>query len=281
MLVDAEALTFRDLVQADTPAALALCRASHWNQVERDWRHFLNLSPNGCRGAQAGGRVVGTVTTVRYDPGMAWVGMLLVDPALRGRGIGTALLDESLRLLHDVPTVWLDATLAGYPLYRNRGFEEDSRLARMECLAPRMPPFDSGVTALETIHPVASLDRQVFGAERDFHLEWLRGGLPECALTIGEHGGYALARRGEHFLHIGPVVAPDAAHAERLLATCLRRDAGRPVIVDATLHQPEWRARLQALGFTEQRAFIRMRKGPPGHKRPHAWEYAIIGPEFG
>jgi GNAT superfamily N-acetyltransferase len=279
VLVGAEAVTFRNLVHSDMPRALELCRASHWNQVERDWRHLLRFSPNGCRGALVEGRVAGTVSTVRYGTGMAWIGMLLVDPAHRGRGIGTALLDEALRLLRDVPTVWLDATPAGYPLYRNRGFEEDSRLVRMECLAPLTPPLDRKVILLKTVDALGSRDREVFGANRRFHLEWLLEGLPACARSI--EYGYVLARQGERFLHIGPVVAPELFSAERLIVACLRYGAGRPAIVDATLHDPEWRQRLRHLGFTEQRGFVRMRKGPAADKRPHPWEYAIMGPEFG
>lgn len=272
---------FRDLVDADIPAALGLCRASHWNQVDRDWAHFLRLNPHGCRGAEVDGRLAGTVTTVRYEPDLAWIGMVLVDPAERGRGIGTALLHESLRLLRDVPSVWLDATAAGYGLYTKLGFEEDSRLARMECLTPPAPPLDPDVEPLRTADAVAGLDRDVFGADRGFHLRWMLDGFPAAAWTLPQHTGYALARRGERFLHVGPIVAPDPAAAGKLLAACLRQSGGRPVIVDATLHHPEWRARLEALGFTEQRAFIRMWKGSAGQKRPHAWEHAILGPEFG
>lgn len=225
--------------------------------------------------------MVGTVTTVRYEPALAWIGMVLVDPAHRGHGIGTALLDESLHLLSDVPTVGLDATPAGYSLYRNRGFEEDSRLSRMQCLSPPIPAPDSSVGPVATLEAVASIDRQVFGADRRFHLEWLRDGLPALVLKLGESSAYAFARRGARFLHVGPVVAPDSAGAARLLAACLRQAAGQPVIIDATLHHPEWRQRLEAVGFTEQRPFIRMRKGPAPAKQPHPWEYAIMGPEFG
>lgn len=257
---------------------MSLSRASHWNQTPRDWQHFLRLSPHGCRGVEVGGRLIGTVATVRYQPNIAWIGMVLVDPAERGHGIGTALLKESLRLLQDVDTVWLDATPAGYGLYRKLGFEEDSRLLRMQSDNPAVTPHDD-VLPLTTFEAAATRDYQVFGADRRFHLDWLAEGAPSGAWTLD--GGYVFARRGDRFLHIGPIVAPDAATAERLLAACLNHNRGKPAIVDATLRDPEWRARLEGLGFAEQRPFIRMRLGPAGMKQQHPWEYAILGPEFG
>lgn len=274
-------LTFRDLVRADIPTALALCRASRWNQVARDWEHFLRLSPGGCRGAEVDGRLVGTVTTVRYEPGFAWIGMVLVDPEFRGRGVGTALLEEALRLPRDVTTVWLDATPAGYGLYRKLGFEEDSRLVRMECTVPLMPMTGTSIEPLAAVDVVTSLDRRVFGGERAFHLEWMLEGCPRRAWMTAEMDGFVCARTGENFLHVGPLVAPDPATAATLLAASGSHAEGKPVIVDATTLHPEWLDRLSALGFREQRPFIRMRKGPAAGKLPHPFEFAILGPEFG
>ncbi|QOY91260.1 GNAT family N-acetyltransferase [Paludibaculum fermentans] len=277
----ADSITIRRLLPGDIPTGLRLCRASRWNQVERDWAHFLQLSPQGCLGAQVDDRIVGTVATVRYEPDMAWIGMVLVDPSARGRGIGTVLLNESLELLRDVPSVWLDATAAGYGLYKNRGFEEDSRLVRMECLAPPLSAIDQALLPLTSPGAIGELDRSIFGAARRFHLAWLIEGCPECAWTLPGNSGYVMARHGEHFLQIGPVVAPDPPAAELLVKAALRHAQGRPVVIDATLHDPAWRQRLEALGFLEQRDFVRMRKGPAGSKLPHPWEYAIVGPEFG
>ncbi len=271
-----KAVTFRDLTRADIPQGLRLCRASRWNQVERDWEHLLQLSPAGCRGAEIDGRIAGTVTTVRYQPGLAWVGMLLVNPEQRGRGIGTALLEESLRLLQDVPTVWLDATPAGYEIYRKFGFVEDSSVARMECLSPGVSKPALDVMLLADTGALAALDRKVFGGDRRFHLNWLPNG---CVLP--EQSGYAFVRPGENFAHIGPLVAPDVGAAQQLLQASLDAYPGRAVITDVPRHQQHWITALEALGFREQRGFLRMRRGPAAEKHPHASEYAILGPEFG
>src|SRR5512141_2083245 len=82
-----ESLAIRRMEAADIPAGIRLCRISGWNQQERDWSRFLTLEPDGCFVACTGGQVCGTATTLRYGERLGWIGMVLVDPEQRGRGI--------------------------------------------------------------------------------------------------------------------------------------------------------------------------------------------------
>ena len=79
------AVEIRLLFEADIPAAMQLKEAAAWNQTEADWRRLLSMEPNGCFGAVKEGRLVGTTTTTTYD-GLAWIGMVLVEPQQRRRG---------------------------------------------------------------------------------------------------------------------------------------------------------------------------------------------------
>ena len=73
------------MTDADIDAGLRLCRASGWNQLESDWRLFLECNPGGCRVVETEGRVAGTVATLRYEDRFSWISMLLVDPEMRRR----------------------------------------------------------------------------------------------------------------------------------------------------------------------------------------------------
>ena len=117
----------------DIPAGLRLCRLANWNQVAADWQFFLDSSPYGCRVAEddAGG-VIGTVTTIAYGGAFAWIGMVLVDPQHRRRGVGTRLLKEALDVIGDAMTARLDATPAGRAVYTPLGFCDEYELQRME-----------------------------------------------------------------------------------------------------------------------------------------------------
>ena len=63
---------------------------------------------------------------------VAWIAMMLVDEAFRGRGIGRALMDRALEHVDSrgIPTVRLDATPLGQPLYEKLGFAPQFEVAR-------------------------------------------------------------------------------------------------------------------------------------------------------
>lgn len=281
-------ICYRSMVAADVPAGLELCRAARWNQTARDWELFLNLSPRGCRVAVKDQRVIGTVATVRYEDRFSWVGMVLVAPAERGRGVGARLMTEALDVLEGMPSVRLDATPAGHPVYHKLDFVDEYRLSRMEAVVVSDGLMQSGNPARpmtrEDLPAVAIFDREVFGADRRVTLGWLLDGAPEYAWVVEERGqivGYTFGRRGFNFEHLGPVIAEDQRIARQLVAACLSRQSGRRFILDASHHETGWRAWLESIGFHEQRPFIRMfyRTNPFPGLPPK--QFGILGPEFG
>ena len=275
------------MVEADIADGLRLCRASGWNQTARDWEQFLRLTPGGASVAERDGRVIATVATMRYDTRFAWIGMVLVDPAERGRGVGTRMLDEGLALVADVSLAGLDATPAGYPLYVKRGFREEYRIVRLQGTPPERLPSPAAAVRpmLATDLPsVCAYDEWVFGAERAAMLHWMLDGAPELAWVIEPEGrlaGYTFGRLGHLFQHVGPIVADDERAAAALVTACLGGHASMPSVIDAPRRSGGWLQVLAGLGFTEQRPLTRMSRGEgrlPGHPER---TFAILGPEFG
>jgi GNAT superfamily N-acetyltransferase len=289
-------VTLRAMRVTDIEAGLRLCRLSHWNQEADDWAQFLRLQPDGAVVAERDGAVIGSVATLRLGHALAWVAMVLVDPAARGQGIGMALLHRGLELVQDVPLVGLDATPAGQRLYVKLGFRSQCALTRLERpalpnrTAPDRPPTGP-VPADVALRPLASgdwdwvsaLDHQTCGYLRLPMLQWLATRAPRYAWVeqSGDGIGFALGRPGHRFEHVGPVVATSPTVARRLVARCLAEVGTRPVIIDAPDAQPGWHAWLHTVGFTTQRPFSRMYRGVPtvpacGHDL-----FASIGAEFG
>jgi GNAT superfamily N-acetyltransferase len=293
-------IVFRTMHPPDIEAGLRLCRSARWNQTSRDWEMFLKLNPAGCRVAVKDETVIGTVTTVRYEDRFSWIGMVLVDPAERGQGIGTRLISEALDVLKDMPSIKLDATPAGCEVYRKLNFVDEYRLSRMEKAAPcdglMQPGNPARPMTKGDLPAIAIFDRQVFGAERRMILEWMFDGAPEYAWVIeqegqegqegrGEQGGqvagYTFGRHGFNFEHLGPVVAHDQQTARRLVEACVRRQADRKFILDASHYEPDWRVWLESIGFREQRPFIRMFYRDNPHPGLPPKQFGILGPEFG
>lgn len=278
----------RQMAPADVDAGLRLCRASGWNQLESDWRCFLDWNPRGCRVAVSDEVVVGTVATLRFEERFSWISMLLVDPAMRGRGIGSALLRDALHLLEDVETVRLDASPAGRAVYERHGFLDEYPLVRMRALAPVLAsdaaPSGPRPMAWSDLPRILDFDRAVFGADRGALLHRLYRTAPEYAFVAGLAGGmlgYSFGRHGFRAEHLGPVVATDEGVARGLVSICLARNQGRQFSLDAPQHSGTWSRWLESLGFVAERPFVRMFRGSnawPGMPRR---QFAIAGPEFG
>src|SRR5438552_875414 len=88
----------RPMTAADLPLGLRLSHQAGWNQTEADWKRLFACQPDGCFVAEWDGTPVGTTTTAIFGE-VAWVAMVLVDEAARGRGVGTALVGHALEFL--------------------------------------------------------------------------------------------------------------------------------------------------------------------------------------
>jgi ribosomal protein S18 acetylase RimI-like enzyme len=283
-------LNLRPIGEEDLPFAMWLKEAAGWNQTEEDWRNFISFRPEGCFLAWDGDRRAGTVTTIVYQGTLGWVGMVLVAPELRGRGIGTALLGAALKTLEDVETVKLDATALGRRIYTPLGFL-DERVLERRVRAPASPlaaplPEESRVRPLVDgdLPAVLALDREAFGRSREQLLEAWRGKAPQYARAFEESGrvrGFCLGRPGSRREHLGPLIAEDFGIARALLLSALRALEGRAVLLDVPQGSSSWLGLLDDLGFRTERPFIRMARGRDRFPGRQTLEWAIAGPEVG
>jgi ribosomal protein S18 acetylase RimI-like enzyme len=276
----------RTMRRADIPAGLRLCRASGWNQTERDWQHFLTAAPDGALVAVEDERVIGSVATLPYGP-FAWISMVLVDPDARRRGLGTLLLERGLALIPKDVTARLDATPAGQVLYRPLGFTDEYALARWFVDANRrsvLRPTNARPIARRDWSAILETDASVFGASREKLLQGLAVDAPEYAWVVQQESrlhGYVFGRHGFLRDHIGPLIAESAAVAEHLLDACLSVTPARAVFLDAPDEQDSWRTALVERGFAIERPFLRMYRGQLTAPGQPSRIYAITGPEFG
>ena len=117
-------------------AALAmlgeLVLQSQWNQTAQDWTLFAREGRiHVVRDAQ--GRIIASGAVLPMGQADAWISMVLVDPACRGRGLGRAVFEACLQDVEsEGRAAWLDATPAGETLYVQYGFEPLWRLARWQ-----------------------------------------------------------------------------------------------------------------------------------------------------
>ena len=260
-------LTIRGMTISDVPAGMRLKEQAGWNQLEADWRRLVELQPDGCFLAEWGGVPVGTVATCRFGT-VAWVAMMLVAEAYRGRGIGRALMTEALEGLDSrgVRSVRLDATPRGRPMYESLGFVEEATLHRYRGVLPPAdgPPRLPEVRPSGVLDDVIALDREATGTDRGRLLRRLAEEHPG-SLRVVEAGdgvaGFLMSRPGSTARQVGPCIADERA-GPLLLADARSRYAGQAVVLDVPAANAPASAIIGSWGLRAERHLVRMGRGP-------------------
>ena len=303
-----------DIAFADTVRALA-----GWNQTKDDWLRFINHQPDGCFIAEWDGQPVGTVTTTIYEDKLAWIGMVLVQPDARRRGIGRALLEHCIKFLKPrVACIKLDATPLGKTLYDTLGFKDEWTLQRWQTERVELPanPMKYRIRRWRNEYAATMqvLDVEAFGAIRWRMLQrmtWIDARALAHLTPKRRVNAFGILRRGAQAHYLGPVVAESIAAAGPLIKGFLTELANQPAYWNraddvAALGQSELLTRsilndlpnqpifwdipdantgavelARRLGFTPQRPLIRMFLGENNWPGDPQKIFALAGPEIG
>jgi ribosomal protein S18 acetylase RimI-like enzyme len=245
--------TIRCLGEADLADCMKLKEAAGWNQTLADWRALLAVSPHGCLGIEVEGRVVATATAVVHE-GIGWVGMVLTDPAFRGRGFATDLMNRCLEYLDlRVKTVKLDASAEGEPIYRKLGFVDEAVIERW---------------ASDGVLDGASVTGKYRGRLR--HAAIPIDAVAEC------NGAWAAGRAGSGAWYFGPCYGCSEGDVEQVARALL---AGRGRAVWDLFPGHPAAAVADRLGFSSSRRLLRMVRGLAVPTPSDV--YAIAGFEWG
>ena len=274
-------MKIRRLQEDDLTFAQQVREVAGWNQTRRDWLRFLETDPDGSFLAEVNGSPAGTAATINYASALAWIGMVLVHPGFRRKGVATALLEHCLHYLleeRDIPCVKLDATPAGLKVYEKMGFQPEYELSRWEgktCPTdnvhrPRFEKYD--------LENSLALDRKAFGAERRAFLDLLAA---DSLRHQRRGGGFAMMRPGKNAHYLGPAIAPDLETGESLVVSILRFSRMEPVYWDIPEDNEPAVALAGELGFVKQRPLIRMWTGQTLLPSDPILQWAISGPETG
>lgn len=201
-----------------------------WGAGRGDVTAFHAADPDGFLLAWLDGRPVGSISAVRYDDDYSFVGYYIVDPALRGRGIGHRLFDAALERI-DPAASGLDGVAEQVPSYASLGYDPvhvttryagsaaivSAALAAEALMVESIAPGDvAGIIEYDAQHVPAPRER--------FVRAWIDPASPRRSYVVGGGNairGYATVRPmvggGSR---VGPLFADDAVAARALLAAC-------------------------------------------------------------
>jgi len=285
-------MEMRTMTKADIPGGMRLKDLAGWNQTSADWARFLEASPEGCFVVELDGAVRGTAATINYQERFAWVGMVLVDPEYRGRGIGTKLLERCIEYLDAIrmPCIKLDATPLGKPIYEKLGFVTEYEIERWILKRPAKDmtgkePMNAGdVMPAPLLEHMLKADIEAFGADRNALLRSVHHEAPlftDGVWNAGGMEGYAYGRNGSFADHLGPWIAKDGETARRMLEGFLARSSRETVVTDCMRARPFMQDLLKSFGFEYSRPLTRMFRGRNDFPGRPELVCSILGPEFG
>jgi len=289
MNASASELQIESLAPAHAEGVAHLSVEAGWNQVATDWR--LMLAEGRAFGIRdASGRWIASALVLPLGPAISWISMVLVTRPARRQGLGSRLLQRCLGEIEaQGVAAGLDATELGRPVYLPLGFRDVYPLSRWRAEpGPRRavdPPLGVRVrpATAEDLVRIAVCDQARSGFVRSHILQHLLSRAPGLARVAeradGALAGYALARNGHGAMHIGPVVADDAAIGLALLSSAMAA-AEQRVILDVPDQQDAVRQWLTEQGATAPRTFMRMLRGHCPAVEDAGAIFALAGPEL-
>jgi GNAT superfamily N-acetyltransferase len=280
------------MTAAGLPLGMRLKEQAGWNQVEADWRRFLTIEPEGCFVAELDGVPVGTAVGCVFG-NVAWIAMVLVEAAVRGRGIGKVLVERAVAFVEEqgATSVRLDATPLGRPVYEKFGFVPQYELVRyagtleLRACQPRASAATQPtlrVAAADDYEAIFAIDRLATHTDRRKFLARLFHERRAHVHVVGRERqveGYLTTRRGSQAVQLGPCIANGEA-GERLLAGACRRLAGARVYLDVPSSHERAVRFAESAGLEVQRTLTRMCRGVEVNDDvTRLW--ASSGPELG
>jgi GNAT superfamily N-acetyltransferase len=275
---------FLKMAARDLPAAQALSREVSWPHRLEDWQ-FVHAVGQGLV-AYSGDQLIGTAMWWSYDSRIARLGMVIVDPAIQRSGVGRALMQGILEQITE-PTVLLNATKEGEPLYRRLGFQGVGSIIQHQGASFSVPlvPLRDG----ERIRPLGrndlarlvELDAAACGAAREGVIAALiENGEAVVLDDAGEMVGFAFYRRFGRGHVIGPVVARDTASAKALIAHWVGSNAGMFVRIDVPGESglSNW---LEELGLASVDNVVTMVRGTPLKKASAVHVFGAVNQALG
>ncbi|TIX75369.1 MAG: GNAT family N-acetyltransferase, partial [Mesorhizobium sp.] len=157
-------IIIEEMTPGHLEGAVELSRQVEWPHRREDWELAQSVS----RGIVAleEERVVATIMMTPYGDHAAAINMVIVDAAMRGRGLGRKMMEEALAKAGE-RTCRLTATREGLPLYEKLGFVTTGEIVQHqgEALAVSAPARVSWAESGDLAR-LELLDREAFGHDR-------------------------------------------------------------------------------------------------------------------
>ena len=258
-----------------------------WNPGRGDLGVARASDPEAFVAIRQGDALVGGGSILSYGGKFGFMGLFILRPDVRGRGLGGQFwrwrLDQLKARLDADAVIGMDGVFQMTPFYERGGFVAAYRHLRMQGDAHGRADPDVVSDRERLIEDILAFDAGRFPASREkFLRSWLdRPGVRIAGLYRGDKFvGYGVARPARAGFKIGPLFAADVVTADRLLGDLMSRIAGEQVQIDVPETNLTALALANKYGLEEVFNCVRMYHGAPP-KMFIEDVYAVTSLEFG
>lgn len=252
---------------------LALAAAEGWICDRWEFDFLFRTFPNGCLVARQGGIPVGFVTSIKYGKS-GWIGNLIVREELRGKGVGTTLMNRALAALDNAgaETVWLTASLAGKPVYESLGFTTVDVVNRWVGRGIGGVATPAGETISRA--DILALDQAGWGDRRDTVIDLVAG----QGRVFSTRGAFLVSQRCAGGTQLGPWGGADLGALLLLEKALAEAGWGKKVFLDAPVSNAGQTAHLLGMGFSVRGSNLLMFRGEtPAYEPGRIFALASMG----
>lgn len=248
-----------------------------WNLGRGDASILTRTDPDAFAAGFVGERQSSAIGVVNWDDKLAFAGMLLVDPALRGIGLGMDTFTAAVGRAAG-RTVAVDAPSTLHDRLQDMGFVAAWRIIHFAGPVPaaRASTDPHVIAATEEHHrQMAALDAACFPAGRPgFVKDFVTAPDRQVLVYANANGriyGYGVLRAGHRGLRIGPLYAQESYHAAAIfdgLCDLARQANAVTISVDAPEPNIAACAVAETRGLNYDSDSLRMyRLGPAGVRK--------------
>ncbi|KWF89891.1 GCN5 family acetyltransferase [Burkholderia diffusa] len=224
----------RTMSASEVTMSVEWAAAEGWNPGWHDAHCFREADPAGFFVGLWRGEPVACLAAVAYDEHFGFIGLYIVNPEFRGKGLGMRIWQHGMRYLGE-RNIGLDGVVAQQANYGKSGFRLAYRNIRYEGRVSGIGCAHVAEAADVPFEQLLAYDRQCFPVARErFVSVWIAQPDAVALATIdaGRVAGYGVVRRCRAGCKIGPLFADDADVATGLFRALASRMPGEAIVLD-------------------------------------------------
>ena len=257
-------ITCRNATLAEIEQILGWAVVEGWNPGLDDAEAFYKADPNGFFVAvDQQDKPIASISVVNHTSDFAFLGLYIVTPEFRGRGIGLRLWKHALAHAGD-RTIGLDGVEAQQENYRASGFVYAGSTTRFSGQLGGQRHAEIRDAAPSDVAHLMDMEGRASGVAKPTYVKaWSSEAATRSTLileTQHQIAGFATVRACHSGAKIGPIVAIDIDTADKLISHAATLFEG-PLTVDVPASATGLTRLCQRLGFEPGFRTARMYRG--------------------